>query len=303
MNPSASPLNVPSSSPSPSLLVIIMYKKVEPSPSKVQISYGDLVFTDYPPGWTCMAPAGCSMVCENKDEPDVVVKCPHDIAQNRAAVDMEARIYERLGPHANLVRVLRKDDYGIYMERAQHGCLRVYYMEGGAATPAERLRWCEDVARVLHHVHARGVLHRDLSGRNLLLDAARNLLLCDFSGSSMDGTKSPMPTAHETGFAPPASDECPATPLRAELHALGSTIFEIVTGLKPFVEEHRQWDSDSVIDRLMLDGKYPDVSHLPLGDVIAKCWTWNGDGFASAAEVADAIADSGEPQRPLQSLR
>jgi len=73
--------------------------------------------------------------------------------------------------------------------------------------------------------------------------------------------------------------------MRSEIHSLGSTIYEIVTGTMV-----HQGLEDYEIDRLVKEGKYPDVSSVPLGDIIAKCW----DGsLGSAAEVSREIARSG----------
>jgi serine/threonine protein kinase len=93
------------------------------------------------------------------------------------------------------------DQYGIWLERAAHGCLREYYMKGGEATPEEKLRWCTDVCRVLQFVHDNNIRHADMSGRNLLLTAERRILLCDFAGSAIDDQKATI--VAEDGYRHP----------------------------------------------------------------------------------------------------
>lgn len=69
-------------------------------------------------------------------------------------------------------------------------------------------------------------------------------------------------------------------------------MYEIVTGTKPFHEKTEEQERE--VEDLMKEGKYPDVSALPLGDVIAKCWNHRGEGyFDSAARVAEEITRSG----------
>lgn len=181
------------------------------------------------------------------------------------------------------------------MERATYGCLRLVN-EGGSGkhehdggvtgvevlevTAADQIRWCEDVARALEYVHGKNVRHADLSGRNLLITADKRILLCDFSGSWVDGVKAMIYA--EAGFHHPDPAESRLPTIRGEIHTLGSTIYEILAGQQP----HRGLEPEEII-KLIGQGKYPDLSELPLRDVIRGCW----DGrFVSAGEVADAIA-------------
>jgi serine/threonine protein kinase len=122
-----------------------------------------------------------------------------------------------------------------------------------------------------------------LSGKNLLLHG-RNILLCDFGGSSIDDTKATI--VAEVGFRHHDENEYRQPTMRSEIHSLGSTIYEIVTGRKPF---HEAQDRDREIETLMRQGRYPDVKTLPLGDVINKCW--NGI-YNSALTVAQEISRS-----------
>ena len=62
-----------------------------------------------------------------------------------------------------------------------------------------------------------------------------------------------------------------------------------MTGRKPFYEKTEEQERE--VEKRMKEGKYPDVSELPLGDVIAKCWKHEGY-FNSAADVAEEITRS-----------
>lgn len=81
----------------------------------------------------------------------------------------------------------------------------------------------------------------------------------------------------ECGFKHPTEH---AT-IQAELHALGSTIYEIITSSRPWkgIEE-------GLCCKWIEEGKYPDVSEVKLGATIAKCW--KGE-FGSAEKVAQSI--------------
>ncbi|OAA67859.1 Protein kinase-like domain protein [Niveomyces insectorum RCEF 264] len=220
---------------------------------------------NHPPNAKTLFITGCGIIYVVPERPNELVKVPKPFEYAKRDHEIERRVYRRLGTHRNIVRVVDMDQYGIYLERAAHGSLREYFMGGGNAELGERILWCRDVAGVLAFVHRKGIRHADLSGRNLLIDARRTILLCDFAGSSIDGEKATI--LAESGFRHPDKREYVPPTIRAELHALGSTVFEIVTGAQPY-----QGLEDHEIDQRLAAGQYPDVSEMPLGDVVAKCW-------------------------------
>ena len=236
--------------------------------------------TNYPPGAELFLFTTFSVLYKRTDRPDQICKVPSPWPEFERAHEVERRIYQRLGEHPNLVRVVEMDEYGIWLKRASHGCLRQYYMEGGEATLHERIRWCENVSRVLSYVHGKNVRHADLSGRNLLVDAEKRIMLCDFGGSYIDDEKATIMA--EVGYRHPDEKECAVPTIRCEIHALGSTMYEIITGKEP----HHGLKKE-VIAELLEREQYPDVSKVHLGDVIRKCW--KGD-FECVDSIAKEIA-------------
>jgi hypothetical protein len=73
---------------------------------------------------------------------------------------------------------------------------------------------------------------------------------------------------------------------RTELHALGSTIFEIVTSSQPHGKvDETNGLSRNGFGRTNIQASCKDVV---LGDIILKCWK---GGFTPAKEVAQEIED------------
>ncbi|EPE06830.1 serine threonine protein kinase [Ophiostoma piceae UAMH 11346] len=250
-------------------------------------------------------PAGCELlefgstgaVFAFLNDPKTVAKLPFEADEYIARLNQEKCILTRLRAdeddgHPHVVRCVRmeEDDRGgrIILERATHGALRVYFHkeEGRQATMAERVRWCHQVASAVVYMHSKGVVQGDLGGRNILLREDRTVCLCDFAGSGIDGIR-PEVWA-QSGFRHPM-EELQGT-VQGELHALGSTIYEIVTSTCPHWEEEKAevdkgW-GEGKADELMRSGKYPYITGILLGDVIAKCWAGE---FTTSQSVLEAI--------------
>lgn len=141
---------------------------------------------------------GYSVICEIKGRPGVVLKVPLPFAEYDEAIEIEKPVYARLGKYANIVNIIEMNKWGIFLERVELGCFRVYYKEGGSAIPEERIKWCQDVAQVLSYIHQHNIRHTNLSGKNLLLNSARDILLYNFSGSSINDNKATV--VAEVGF-------------------------------------------------------------------------------------------------------
>ena len=250
-----------------------------------------------PVGSVRLQVGGTGAVFAFLDDPTIVAKLPYEDEECIARLNMEKRILARLRAdsedgHPHIVRVVRmeEDDRGgrIVMERAKHGCIRLFFHgEEGRQTPlAERMRWCREVASAVVYIHSKGVIQGDLGGRNILLREDCTACLCDFAGSGLDDVR-PEVWA-QSGFCHPA-EELRGT-ITGELHALGSTIYEIITFITPHweaekVEVDKGW-GEGKADELMRAGRYPDVTNIPLGGIVAQCWA--GD-FATAKSVLDAL--------------
>jgi serine/threonine protein kinase len=273
-----------------------------------------------PQGTELLGRGSCGGVVYWPDKPKEVIKVPSSEPSAQQDIEIEKRIYRRLGSHPNIVECLRIEeaDYNktdergfpvtehIVLKRAEYGTIREYFLNGGKATMEERVNWCRDIAMAVQYLHDHDVRHGDIGPRNILLDAPRTILLCDFAGSGIDGL--PPRVRPQDGFKHPDLDEGKNGTIKSELHALGSTIYEIVTSSKPhgqiedwMVEyvkkmnwpgvprdELEDWISqeDGLITLWFRMGRYPNVNDLTLGDIISKCWKGR---FSSAEEVALSI--------------
>lgn len=166
-----------------------------------------------------------------------------------AALGLEARILQLIGPHKHIIGFKGLTDSGLLLERASFGSIAVY-LERNDPALQQRLNWVYQATQAIAAVHKKHILHRDISAYNLLLDATLNLKLSDFQGRilapngdiiedglSVEGTKSFIPRAD--------SDHADWT----EIFALGSVFYYIMEGYKPYPDLDPYSDEEQIVER------------------------------------------------------
>ncbi|RDL30114.1 Uncharacterized protein BP5553_10392 [Venustampulla echinocandica] len=217
-----------------------------------------------------------------------VVKSPWTGSEEaicRAEIALERRIYENLGPHARLVKIIAwdADECVLTMEYMPNGCLRDYLtMHNDEILVAQRLRWAREAAEGLQLLHSTHILHCDVGPKNFLLDANLNLKIADFSGSSFEGSRA-------SACAPPIRFQSPSHDFRGstiqdDLFALGSMVYFIMTGRAPYEDV----GSDEVKKRYKAHNFPSDVTEILCGEIIQRCWHFE---VASAQEVYDFVSN------------
>lgn len=127
-------------------------------------------------------------------------------------------------------------------------------LANGPLSPAETVRLGCRLARALTYMHARGVLHRDLKPSNIAFTAAGAPKLLDFGLATLStpsagadlqlitGQRVNKLCAGTPAYLPPeAYRSAPPTPA-FDLWALSVIMLEAITGVNPFVSNHRVVD-------------------------------------------------------------
>lgn len=197
----------------------------------------------------------------------------------RQEMMIEAQIYERLGPHPRLVQLKHWNPINctLTLEYMLNGNLRNYMENHGQnISIRQRHKWALEATESIKLLHSHGVLQGDVGPHNFLLDNNLELKICDFGGSSLDGSKATVVPGVRYRLPSPQ----PAT-IKEDLFALGSTIYFIATGHEPY---HELADEDQ-IGKLYEDGIFPDLGGVPFAEAIAMCWRQKAEAAQTILEI------------------
>jgi eukaryotic-like serine/threonine-protein kinase len=157
----------------------------------------------------------------------------------------EGRSAARLS-HPNIVRVFDAGEDAmkgrgvsyIVMEYVPCGDFEDLIDRNGSIPEMMLLRIGADVASGLTHAHERGIIHRDIKPRNILLDERGSPKLADFGiARALDGTTSHNRAGSYLGTAAYSSPEQlrgeRVTP-KSDVYSFGATLYHAAVGEQPF---------------------------------------------------------------------
>ena len=220
-------------------------------------------------------------------------------AAARERVRHEARLMARLGDHPRIVTVydaIEDDGDLLIVTRFMAGGSLAERASGAPERRlpvAEVLRVGAELADALDHVHALGVVHRDVKPDNVWLGADGSAALGDFgiavAFEDRDGPAGPTGTPY---YAAPEQAAGAGAATAADLYALGATFYELLCGRPPFTGPTREAvlaqhaAAAPVPLSELADGLPPALERLVLR-LLAK---QPAERPATAAEVRDELA-------------
>ncbi|MHC4841913.1 MAG: serine/threonine protein kinase [Planctomycetota bacterium] len=202
--------------------------------------------------------------------------------------------------HPNIVRVLdhgQEEDYYFYvMEFIDGPSLRELIRERGHLSPFQAIEIVRDTAKGVSYAHEHGVVHRDIKPSNVMMDSNGAVKLVDFGLAFRK--QSQIVTATGISLGTPAymspeqiEEGREAVSEQSDIYSLGVTLFEAVTGQRPF-EGDNQYD---VMKKVLFDAlpRVHDVmKSVPenLSRIIEKCMARSpADRYVSAKALIDAL--------------
>ncbi|GAB2514638.1 serine/threonine-protein kinase [Nocardia heshunensis] len=216
----------------------------------------------------------------------------------------EAELASRLR-HPNVVTIYDRGEFEgrlwIAMQYVEGKDAAQLLREGGGPMPMERaLRIIDQAARGLDAAHAAGLLHRDVKPANILVgtetDGVERVLVTDFgiarAAGESDGLTVEGQVLATINYASPEQLSGGKVDARADVYALGCTLFHLVTGAVPFA---RRTVAEVIYAHLHEPPPRPSLVNADLPDhldaVVARAMAKDpADRFASCGELAAAAA-------------
>ena len=157
--------------------------------------------------------------------------------------------------HQNIVTVYDlghdEDKVFIAMELLRGEDLHEFIEEGRHISLEEKLRIVQCVAQGLAHAHERGIVHRDIKPRNVLITEEGEVKLLDFGLAHISYS-----TLTEAGqiigtpfYMSPEQVLGEKADPRSDIFSLGSLLYELLTGEKAFHEANIERIFDAIVHR------------------------------------------------------
>lgn len=199
--------------------------------------------------------------------------------------------------HPNIVQVYDffESEEGVFivMELVNGSDLRAL-LHKGRFSAAESVRIAADVLSALDFAHCRGIVHRDISSRNVLLADDGTVKVSDFGIAMIVGERTLTKTGELIGsvqyIAPEQANGGEAT-YKADIYSAGVLLYEMLTGRLPYL-------SDNVVKLALMhvqnpvpvpSAQEPSVPRF-LDEIVGRAMAKRPeDRFASAEAMAKAL--------------
>ncbi len=131
----------------------------------------------------------------------------------------------------------RIDNQLIMMMEYVEGVTIEQEMHDGAISVEKGGEYISQVLSALAYAHARGIVHRDIKPANMMLTPGGIVKLMDFGIARITADPKLTQTGHTVGslyYMSPEQINGAALDARSDLYSLGISLYEIVTGTRPF---------------------------------------------------------------------
>lgn len=230
----------------------------------------------------------------------------------RARFEEEAMLLGRLNHH-HIVQVIdySSEKLTLFMEFIEGKTLDEVLAERERLPLEESLRIVSEVLAGLAYAHARNIIHRDVKPGNIFLTNDGLVKLGDFGIAAIIGAEAREGDARSESWVGTPSYVAPEQLTgaevngRADIYAMGVTLYLLLTGRLPFVGED---SARTAAMRLTHDPEPPSALNPmiapELESVVLKALARSPDGrYRTAAEFKQAVDALISPRRDLAYLQ
>eukprot|EP01117_Protostelium_nocturnum_P019591 TRINITY_DN8537_c0_g1_i1.p1 TRINITY_DN8537_c0_g1~~TRINITY_DN8537_c0_g1_i1.p1 ORF type:complete len:438 (-),score=79.51 TRINITY_DN8537_c0_g1_i1:140-1453(-) len=190
----------------------------------------------------------------------------------------ESEILSKIRPHPNIITFIGftippDDPLSLVTELAEKGNL-LDYIGKFSVNLAFKLRMIRGVALGMIHLHAEGVIHRDLALRNVLLDKHLEPKVSDFGLSRIHTDEGPATTVADIGpikWMAPEAILHKQYSTKSDVFSFGIMMYELISEKEPF----KKLSIAEVAIQVVRDGlrpKIPDNCPDTLEKMMRDCW-------------------------------
>ncbi|CAH0046391.1 unnamed protein product [Clonostachys solani] len=225
--------------------------------------------------------AGKSAIVYGIDDARVLKRYYEDEDEDESILT-ERLAFDRLGAHANIVERLNSGPRSLVLEPGQP----LNTLTRTSIPLATRLGWVRDAAEGLQYVHQQEIIHADVGCDNMILVEGR-VKIIEFEGAKMDGREATSCYKWNSCQGITTIDE------ESDVFAFGCAVYEIITGFPPYHELKDLENRAIVFEQRFAEGRYPEVAHLPLGELVQGCWDGSlrsMDKVLQALDADDSVA-------------
>jgi uncharacterized RDD family membrane protein YckC len=227
-------------------------------------------------------------------------------AEDRARFLREGQLAASVS-HPHTVYIFGSEEIGgmpvISMELLKGGTLKDRVVERGPFPIADAVSAVLDIAGGLDAAQAAGILHRDIKPSNCFVDADGTVKVGDFGLSISTLARDVRAELQDSGFqgtpqfAPPEQLRGDPLDVRADIYAVGATLYYLLTGRPPFdAKDLRELvakvTNDTPVSPRQIRPEIPSA----LGTVVMKCLA------KTPAERPSSYAALAEALRPFSAV-
>jgi serine/threonine protein kinase len=195
---------------------------------------------------------------------------------------------------AALRTALTIDNQLVMIMEYVEGTTLASHLEEKALSWGDALQYMDQILAALSYAHKQNVIHRDVKPANMMVTPGGAIKLMDFgiarSGAEMGLTVTGT-TLGSLAYMSPEQVKCEAIDARSDLYSVGVSLYEMVTGQKPF-----KGDSNfSIMQAQLQQAPRPPIElsaglPQPLNQIILKALSKEpAQRFQSADEFRDAL--------------